>query len=58
MRAGGGCRSVPVPAVGGVSGWALAGALAGTAGGAAATAAITADDEDIIVVPVVSPTRP
>ncbi|HKQ92433.1 MAG TPA: hypothetical protein VJZ77_17370 [Blastocatellia bacterium] len=49
---------VPVPVVGGVSGWVLAGALAGTAGGAAAFGAISANDEDIIPVPVVSPTMP
>lgn len=49
---------VPVPAVGGVSGWAVAGALAGVGGGAAAFAALSDDDEDIIPVPVVSPTRP
>jgi hypothetical protein len=49
---------VAVPAVGGVSGWAVAGALVGVGGGAAAFAALSDDDEDIIPVPVVSPTRP
>jgi hypothetical protein len=46
------------PVGGGVSNWVVAGALAGVAGGAAAFAAAAGDDEDIIAVPVVSPTRP
>jgi hypothetical protein len=46
------------PVVGGVSNWVVAGALAGVGGGAAAFAALSDDDEDIVAVPVVSPTRP
>jgi hypothetical protein len=51
--------AVPVhlPAAG-VSNWVVAGALVGVAGGAAAFAAAAGNDEDIIPVPVVSPTRP
>src|SRR5262245_29277335 len=41
----------PVPVVGGVSNWVLAGALAGTAGGAAAFGALAGGDNDIIPVP-------
>jgi hypothetical protein len=51
--------AVPVysPA-GGVNNRVLAAALLGTAGGAAAFAAFAGDDEDIIPIAVVSPTRP
>jgi hypothetical protein len=52
--------AVPVqaPPVGGLGAGAIAGALLGTAGVVGATAAITAGEEENIVPPVVSPTRP
>jgi hypothetical protein len=49
----------PVPVVGGLSNAALAGVLLGTAGGVGAIAGITAgEEEEVLAVPVVSPTRP